>query len=287
MSKIITHAGQFHADELLAIALLHEVIGELEVIRTFSPQPEEGDWVLDIGGVYDPESRGFDHHQDPASPATNVLVLKHLGGLGFIEPEVGEILLDRLFDRVSDVDRGLARPEPWEFNALIAAYNGIEGGFEQALAFARATVRNLIRNAKQAIEDQDRYFRCPVVGPARLCEDSRPILGWKEIALELLDEEMVCFLVTPNARGGWQAISADSERWNIPADPRQTFRHTSGFMAVYGTKEECLAHLQEVEWDLPSWSTCTACAGTGVVLMGPVEGETCGYCSGMGTVGHN
>ncbi len=253
MSKVFTHAGLFHADEVLAIALIHEVVWEYEVVRTFKPEPEDRDWVLDIGGIYDPAARLFDHHQDAASPATNVLVLKRLVQEGHLDPEVGQILSARLFDRVSDIDRGLARPEPWEFNSIITAYNGAEDGFEQALAFARQTVRNLIRNAKQAIEDRDRYLACPIVGPARVCEDTRPILGWKEIALELLEEERVVFLVTPNARGGWQAISADSERWNIPPDPRQTFRHTSGFMAVYGTRDECLAHLQEVKWDLPSW----------------------------------
>lgn len=283
-NRIFTHAGQFHADEVLAIALIHEVVGELPIIRTFNPEPEEGDWVVDIGMEFDTSRLRFDHHQDEAIGASNMLVLRFLHRKGCISPEAAEALRTRLFERVSDIDCGRAKPVEYEYNSLIRAFNGTRNGFEEALGFSRRVVSNIIRDAEKQAEDKKRYYACPIVGRARVCEDSDPILGWKEVALEELLDDQVVFLVTPNARGGWQAISADSERWNIPADPRQTFRHATGFLAVYATKEDCLGHLSELKLDIPSrgWEYCDACLGVGHHL---VSGDECGYCLGAGTVG--
>jgi len=64
--RIITHSGSFHADELLAVAALEIYLGEkpYEVIRTRDPQViATGDYVVDVGGVYDPAINRFDHHQ--------------------------------------------------------------------------------------------------------------------------------------------------------------------------------------------------------------------------------
>jgi len=66
--KIITHGGNFHPDEIFAVATLKIVFGnDLKVVRTRdvsvinSKAPE--DIVLDVGFVYDAEKNLFDHHQ--------------------------------------------------------------------------------------------------------------------------------------------------------------------------------------------------------------------------------
>lgn len=66
MKKIITHNGGFHSDDVFAVATLQFVFEdeELEVVRTRDFELiENGDFVVDVGGVYDPDTDRFDHHQ--------------------------------------------------------------------------------------------------------------------------------------------------------------------------------------------------------------------------------
>jgi len=66
--RIVTHNGRFHADELLATAALSLLLERegrsWEVVRTRDPKKWEGaDFVVDVGGEYDPANGLFDHHQ--------------------------------------------------------------------------------------------------------------------------------------------------------------------------------------------------------------------------------
>lgn len=66
--KLITHNGSFHADDIFATAMLLILLerkGESgEVIRSRDPEIlKTGDYVFDVGGVYDAEKNLFDHHQ--------------------------------------------------------------------------------------------------------------------------------------------------------------------------------------------------------------------------------
>jgi uncharacterized UPF0160 family protein len=64
--RIITHSGTFHVDELLAVAAL-EILFDgkpYEVVRSRDPEVwKTGDYVVDVGLVYDPARNRFDHHQ--------------------------------------------------------------------------------------------------------------------------------------------------------------------------------------------------------------------------------
>jgi uncharacterized UPF0160 family protein len=64
--KIITHNGSYHADDVFAVATLLLMLGEkgTSIVRTRDELLiEKGDYVVDVGGVYDPERNRFDHHQ--------------------------------------------------------------------------------------------------------------------------------------------------------------------------------------------------------------------------------
>lgn len=61
-----THDGSFHADEVTACALLllFNLIDKDKIVRTRNNQELKNcDFVCDVGGVYDPQRRLFDHHQ--------------------------------------------------------------------------------------------------------------------------------------------------------------------------------------------------------------------------------
>lgn len=61
---IVTHSGKFHADDAWAVAVLDILFPHAEVVRTRDPdQVEAADFAVDVGGIWDPASGRFDHHQ--------------------------------------------------------------------------------------------------------------------------------------------------------------------------------------------------------------------------------
>ena len=66
-SKTIgTHDGTFHCDEALACVLLKFLpeFADATIVRTRDEEKLSAcDVVVDVGGLYDPDTRRFDHHQ--------------------------------------------------------------------------------------------------------------------------------------------------------------------------------------------------------------------------------
>jgi uncharacterized UPF0160 family protein len=64
MTTIATHNGTFHADDVFAVAILLLLEPDAKVIRTREENLiDEADYVVDVGFIYDPKNRRFDHHQ--------------------------------------------------------------------------------------------------------------------------------------------------------------------------------------------------------------------------------
>jgi uncharacterized UPF0160 family protein len=77
---IIAHNGNFHADDVFAVATIMIAIKHsdvpawresvIKVLRTRDPEIiAAGDFVVDVGGVYDEENNRFDHHQEGGAGA--------------------------------------------------------------------------------------------------------------------------------------------------------------------------------------------------------------------------
>jgi uncharacterized UPF0160 family protein len=61
---IVTHNGNFHADDVFSIAALKNIFPSFTLIRTRDLEViAKADIVIDVGGEYDPEAGRFDHHQ--------------------------------------------------------------------------------------------------------------------------------------------------------------------------------------------------------------------------------
>lgn len=61
---IVTHSGKFHADDAWAVAVLKILFPQAQVVRTRdTAQVEAADFAVDVGGVWDPATGCFDHHQ--------------------------------------------------------------------------------------------------------------------------------------------------------------------------------------------------------------------------------
>ena len=63
--SILTHNQSFHCDEVCAYAILNYLHPGHTLYRTRSEKAlEKATFVIDVGGIYDPEKNRFDHHQD-------------------------------------------------------------------------------------------------------------------------------------------------------------------------------------------------------------------------------
>lgn len=61
---IVTHNGKFHADDAWAAAVLNILFPDCEIIRTRDEAIiDAADFAVDVGGVWDPATGRFDHHQ--------------------------------------------------------------------------------------------------------------------------------------------------------------------------------------------------------------------------------
>jgi len=80
MLRIGTHNGTFHADEVLACALLRILpkFKTSEIVRTRDPAVlKECDIVVDVGAEFVPENNRFDHHQKSFTHSLNSLNPKY------------------------------------------------------------------------------------------------------------------------------------------------------------------------------------------------------------------
>ena len=67
---IVTHGGKFHADDAWAVAVLSVLFPDADIIRTRDPATiEAADFAIDVGGIWDPATGRFDHHQKGFSAA--------------------------------------------------------------------------------------------------------------------------------------------------------------------------------------------------------------------------
>lgn len=111
-----THDGSFHADEVTAcsLLLLLDLIDSKKIRRTRDPKVlETCDFVCDVGGVYDPKLRRFDHHQVgfKGTLSSAGMVLLYLKEQKWIDPSLYEMFNRALIMGVDAHDNGVAKLE--------------------------------------------------------------------------------------------------------------------------------------------------------------------------------
>lgn len=116
--RIVTHSGNFHVDDLFAVAALQLLHGveHTEVIRSRDPKVwESGDYVLDVGSVYDPSIKRYDHHQHGGAGARMNgvpysalgLVWKHHGEALSGSKEIAEKIDKEMVTPIDLADNGI------------------------------------------------------------------------------------------------------------------------------------------------------------------------------------
>lgn len=128
-----THDGSFHADEVTAcsLLLLFRLIDRDKIVRSRDPiQWQECDYLCDVGGVYDPSKRRFDHHQvDYQGPLSSAgMILLYLKEEKVIEPKLYDHFNHLLVLGVDAHDNGRGNQEfgTMNFSQVVSNFMPIE-----------------------------------------------------------------------------------------------------------------------------------------------------------------
>jgi len=186
--KVITHNGSFHTDEVFACAVLSILNnGKVKVIRSRDPKVwATGDYVVDVGGVYDYEKCRFDHHQEGGAgkrpngiPYSSMgLVWKHFGEKISGSSEVAQLIDEKLAQPIDCADNGinsftLVPPGvfPYLLHNVIASFRptwkeeseerlSFDAGFARACKLAKELILREIKIAQNHLEGDQKVLDC-------------------------------------------------------------------------------------------------------------------------------
>lgn len=174
---IATHGGKFHADDAWAVAVLKVLFPDADIVRTRDmARIDAADFAIDVGGIWDPASGRFDHHQKEfdGARATGVpyasagLVWKEYGArcvAALAARHAGQELADDTAQQIAyaidaDIvqyldlsDVGVARSAPGSYG-LSAVVSGFNPGWldEQRLGYGDAVEAYRMAQFMRALE---------------------------------------------------------------------------------------------------------------------------------------
>lgn len=277
------HDGTFHADEVTACALLllSDLIDRDKIVRTRDPKRQaQCEFVCDVGGIYDPEQKLFDHHQVDyqGSYSSAGMVLQWLRDSGTISEVEYEHINNMVVIGVDEHDNGRApiingycTISHIVSNFMPVSHQATEAErnerFLEAVDFVLLHLQRLmerfhyIRDCRQKVKDcMERYDRCLIFDESLpWIENFFELGGEKHPALFLImpsgehwklrsippsyDDRMSCRMPLPKE---WAGL-LEGELQDVCKIPGAIFCHKGCFISVWETKE---AALQALEYTL-------------------------------------
>jgi len=226
------HDGPFHADEVMACALLlHcDLIDVDAIVRTRDPEKlRTYEFVCDTGGIYDATIKRFDHHQveyqGPLSSAG--MILLYLYDQGKIEEDLYHYFRMQLIDGIDAHDNGRSTCQVGTmnvsiaialFNPLISQMNPEASilAFHRALEFARFIIEKLKKQFLQITSCKEQVKEAMQRGTNYLLFDEA--LSWQENFFALGGQDHpALFVVMPALEGSWKLRG-------IPPSPKEQMK---------------------------------------------------------------
>lgn len=277
-----THDGTFHADEVTACALLilFDLIDENKIIRTRDlSKLATCEYICDVGGVYNPSYKLFDHHQiDYQGPLSSAgMVLEYLYSKGYLKLNEYEFFNHTLIMGVDAHDNGR---DPLligysSFSHLVSNFTPIrydsdsseqDRAFHEALQFVYHHLKRLWNRFQYTQSCREIVMKCMKTYKDCLIFDRS--LPWMEIFFELEGEKHPAqFVVMPSGihwklRGippsyqdrmktrlalpqEWAGL-LNEELKSVSGIKGAVFCHKGRFISVWETKEDALKALDYV-----------------------------------------
>lgn len=277
--RVATHSGPFHADDVLALALLRVFVdGDASIHRTRNPEDwEKADIVVDVGGVFDSASGRFDHHQrDYDGPRSSAgMVLDWIEGEGKIAKSVAMTLRAELVDYVDAVDTGERGPQAGVpcFSMMVGVLVERAGDvdFDQWYLRAVDMAVDIVEAIKMGVERSERDARAVRAAMDEAAREGRRVLffdeylKWKPAYFDASGHEHPTEYVLFPGKGDWRvvtipiAIDSKSDKRKLPEAwaglegealeeavgvKGARFCHKNRFIAAFGDRDAALEALQ-------------------------------------------
>lgn len=270
---LVTHAGNFHSDDVVATAILELYFYDkgikTKIVRTF--KPDEMGYTDDTPNcvIYDIGLGQYDHHQigDAAKHCIRIdtnedgtTVERKYAAVGLIWKEIGkemvgkyaDVIYDSIIRPIDNHDNGFGHNP---LSTLIGATNSLnpeatkeehDNCFYNTTGQIMIMLDNMFLKYKQQIKNEEELKKYAKPGSSCFVYDSY-VSGADEVCREM----GIPFYVYPNIRGGWcfKTICPDPKNMSvhlvdIPDEVRNwtgvTFLHPSCFLGSAETKERAI-----------------------------------------------
>ncbi|MEI6894345.1 MAG: MYG1 family protein [Colwellia sp.] len=220
-TTIVTHNGNFHADDVFSIAALSVIFSAFKLVRTRDLDViGKADIVIDVGGEYDPEAGRFDHHQrggagerDNGIPYSSFGLIWKKYGLAICQgnQEVANSVDRELVSMIDAIDCGHVEgiTQGVSLSQTISMFNPtwqedshFDSCFEEAVSFATRVLARFIASANGGIS-----AKVIVSEAIESATDPRVIvlekyIPWKRTVHALSD--VALYIVYPSPSGQWR-----------------------------------------------------------------------------------
>jgi uncharacterized UPF0160 family protein len=218
---IVTHNGNFHADDVFSIAALKNIFPSFKLIRTRDLELiGKADIVIDVGGEYDPDAGRFDHHQrggaggrENGIPYSSFGLIWQKYGLEICQGnqdiakavDAGLVSTIDAIDcgHVEGVSQGISLSQTISmFNPTWQEDSHFDSCFDEAVEFASRVLTRFIASANGGIS-----AKAIVAKAIDNAEDPRVIVlekytPWKRTVHAL--SEAALYVVYPSQTGQWR-----------------------------------------------------------------------------------
>lgn len=277
---LATHNGPFHADDVLAAALVRIFVdSEATVLRTRDSEKLAGaDVVFDVGGVFDAETCRFDHHQRgyEGNRSSAGMVLDWLESTGKVSASVASALRFQLVDYVDAVDTG-ARTSAGDvpcFSTMVgvlverASDKDFDQWYERAALMAQDIAQGIITGTERSERDAKAVHKAmqTAVSECRRVLFFDTYLKWKPAYFAASGAVHPTDYVLFPGKGDWRvvtvpvAIDSKDDKRKLPEEwaglegaaleevvgvSGARFCHKNRFIAAFDTREAAISALRE------------------------------------------
>jgi len=218
---IVTHNGNFHADDVFSIAALKHIFPTFNLVRTRDLEViGKADIVIDVGGEYDADTGRFDHHQrggagarDNGIPFSSFGLIWQKYGVEICQgnQEVAQAVDAGLVSTIDAIDCGHVEgvAQGISLSQTISMFNPtwqedshFDACFDEAVEFASRVLTRFIASADGGIS-----AKSIVAKAIDNAEDPRVIVlekytPWKTTVHKL--SEQALYMVYPSGSGPWR-----------------------------------------------------------------------------------
>ncbi len=158
---IVTHSGQFHTDDVFAVAtlrlLLENDTQEVVVHRTRDTQIiSTADYVVDVGEVYNPAERRFDHHQQQGAGVREDGI--PYASFGLVWKEYGDRVVGGDKDISNQIEQKLVKPIDAMDNGINFMRSDREGLFMYDLKDVTFAYKNTWKEDDEMLNENFKYL---------------------------------------------------------------------------------------------------------------------------------